>query len=96
MITELLAFAFVFILALVFFFLAVIVKTKLSLLYAVLSSVFWFALGGIHLIVFATTPSLLILSFLWYAVGIVALIIGLVLSITSMADNKKGKELEVT
>lgn len=86
------AYAVVFAMALIFMVLMVVRKSKyFTPLWASLSMVFWFALGGLHLIVFAGELSFL--GYLWFAVGIVCEIVGFVVTALTMKADQEESEL---
>ena len=90
--TLMFAFAIVFVMAVLFLVLMITRRSKYyTPIYAVLSAVFWFALGGLQLLVF--DPSISVLSFLWYVVGVVSILTGLILTLVSMKADKEDSEM---
>ena len=88
-------FVAVFVLAVLFLLLTIFRQSKITPLYATISFVLWFVLGGINFLVYATTPSLLILGFLWFAVGVTTEILGLVIYFVNMKADKEKNEFTV-
>lgn len=88
-------FVAVFVLAVLFLLLTIFRQSKLTPLYATISFTFWFVLGGLNFLVFASTPSLIILGFLWFAVGVVTEILGLVIYFVNMKADKEKEDFVV-
>lgn len=82
-------------LAVLFLLLTIFRQSKIAALYATISFVFWFALGGLNFLVFASTPSLLVLGWLWYTVGVVTEILGLVIYFINLKADKEKNEFTV-
>jgi len=87
------AFGTVFVAALFFTVLLIFRQSKLSAIYGAMSMLLWFTLAGLNLILFAESPELLVLSWLWVAVGLFAFIVTLVIYLMSMKADTENKEL---
>lgn len=89
------AFVSVLALALIFLLLTVFRQSKFSVVYATLSTVCWSALGGLNLVVFETTPSFLVLSWLWFVIAVVSELVGLYITFELLKVDKDKKDFEV-
>lgn len=85
------AFAVVFAMALIFLVLMVVRKSPyFRVLWSTLSMIFWFALAGLHLVVFEGALSGL--AYLWFAIGVVIEIVAFVILLMSLkADNEENE-----
>lgn len=92
---EMFAFGAVFLVALVFSILTIFRQSKVSVVYALFSMILWFTEAGLNLVVFQATPSLLILSWLWFAVGAFFLAVGIVISFLAWKADQDKKEMEI-
>lgn len=92
--TLIFAFACVFVMAVLFLVLMVVRRSKyFTPIWATLSMICWFAVGGLQLLVFE--ESVAIISFLWYAVGITSEITGLVLTFLTWKSDKEDSEMSL-
>lgn len=81
--------------AVLFTVLTIYRQSKFSAIYSTLGFVFWFALAGINLYVFANDPPLLMLSYLWFAIGVVVEILGLVISLQNLKTDRENREMQL-
>ncbi len=90
--TILFAFACVFVMALLFMVLMVVRRSKyFTPIWATLSMVCWFAMGGLQFMAFDVSVS--ILSFLWYAIGAVTEVTGIVLTLLTLKADSEENEM---
>lgn len=81
----------VFVMALVFLFLAFFQKSiTLTPTFATVSMVCWFALAGLTFISFTTEAY--IMSFLWFAIGAIVEVIGIVTTLGLLSAKKQADE----
>lgn len=92
---EQFGFGAVFIVALVFGILTLLSRSKVSVVYATFSFIFWFAEAGLNLILFQATPSLLVLSWLWFAIGVFFEVAGIVLAFVAWKADREQREMEL-
>lgn len=88
-------FAVVFAMAVIFTVLTIVRQSKFSAVWATLGFAFWFALAGINGAVFAADTALVPLGYLWFAVGVVIELVGIVITLLSIRVDQKGRDLEI-
>lgn len=87
-------FAIVLLIALFFLVVLFLSRSKyFTPIYATISAVCWFALSGLNLATFPAEAA--VLSFLYFAIGVVVLLMGLVLSLSMMKADNEAKELQL-
>lgn len=92
--TLIFAFACVFVMALIFFVLMVVRRSKyFTPIWATLSMVCWIAVGGLQLMVF--DASVAVLSFLWFAIAVVTELTGIVLTFLAMKADNEDSEMSL-
>lgn len=88
-------FAIVFSMAVLCTVLTIVRQSKFSAVWATLAFVFWFALAGINGAVFAADVALVPLGYLWFGVGLVIELVGIVLSLLNIKADREGRDLEL-
>lgn len=90
---EMFGFGAVFVTALIFSVLTVIRQSKISVVYASFAFIMWIAEAGLNLLLFQATPSLLVLSWLWFAIGLFFEIVGVVLTFMALKADSPDSDL---
>lgn len=90
-----LAFVSLFIASLLFSIFAVFRPTKFSALWSTIAFVFWFALAQITPYVFMDDPPFIFLAWLWYMLGVVFEVLGVVFTLTTLRADRQGQDLVV-
>lgn len=90
---EMFAFGAVFTVALIFSLLTIIQRSKVSVVYASFAFILWTAEAGLNLLLFQATPSLLTLSWLWFAIGVFFEVVGIVLSFMAWKADTPDSDL---
>lgn len=89
------AYLVVFAASVLFTALTIYRQTKFSALYSTIAMVFWFALAGINVAFSATELAILPLSYLWFVLGLVAEILGFVITVKSMQADTEAREMQL-